>query len=290
MRLLRSVTAAVMFSLGATAWGQASAPQAAAPQASVPQPAVSAAMVLRVESIAPIKISSESGQSWLATYGSLIGSFLALAGVLWSLNVTTRNANSATRTTQQINQASIWQKANEAELKDIQTRLDGFYMPYVLLSRANKVLADDVKFRQPKPDDHRLLVQLFNKEWRDSLSAADRKIVEIVCKNADVLRTLIVDKSGLVSGIVLEYLSRASVHYHLLSLAFNNELGDDSSRFAKYVYPRQLNEVLELEIERLNDRAQQLRHDPSGRHDPAAPLVIPDRLKPESSDPWVAAT
>jgi len=243
-------------------------------------------MVVRVEALTPIKISSESGTPWYVTVGPMLGgifsSVLALAGVLWSLKIATDNAKKSTQAAQQTSDASIWQKANETELKDIQARLDGFYMPYSLLAKANKEFAKDVASRQPKPEEYRLLMQLFDKAWRDSLTDGDSKIIDIVCNNAEDLRKLISDKSGLANGALLEYLARASVHYRILNLAFKNELGTDAKRFEKYVYPRVLDDVLQLEMDRLDARAKQLRLKPSERPDLAPVLNIPTKfaLKP----------
>ncbi|WP_148661689.1 PT domain-containing protein [Roseateles chitosanitabidus] len=256
--------------------------------ASTPQPTTAPAsqptaipIAVHVDSIAPIKIEPSGTASWWATYGPFVGSLLssivALGGVYWSLKIARDNTATVTEGARQSSEAALWQKANEAELKDIQAKLDGFYMPFWLLSKANHLLAMDVKSRQP--NDFRLLIKLFDKSWKDSLSPGDRKLVELICNNAEELRALIASKSGLVGGDVLEYLSRASVHFRVLHQVYKNELGDDPSRFKKYVYPRQLDDVLSREINRLNARMQELREKPGVRPPAPPPLVIPDNLK-----------
>lgn len=256
----------------------APAPVVSTPPAAVsaPQPVASAALNVRVESIGPVKIASEGGTPW-ATIVPLVGSVLALFGVIWSLKIARDNTATLTQASRQTSEDSIWQKANEAELADIQAKLDGFYMPFWLLSKTNHLLALDVKSRQST--DYRLLVQLFDKKWRDALSEGDRKLVDIICNNAEELRTLIATKAGLVDGTVLEYLSRASVHFRILHSAYKDELGTDSSRFLKYVYPRQLDGVVQLEIDRLKARAQELRDKPGKRPSPPVALVIPKGLE-----------
>lgn len=272
MKVLRRGVGCVLFCVSTVVFAQASAPQASA--------LASAPIAVRVESISPIKIQSDGGAPWWVTLvpliGSIVSSIVALGGVIWSLKIARDNTAVVTQASQQTNEASIWQKANEAELKDIQSKLDGFYMPFWLLSKANELLALDVKSRQPP--DYRLLAKLFDQKWRESLSAGDRKLVEMICDNAEELRTLIATKSGLVDGAVLEYLSRASVHFRILHGAFKNELGEDPSRFMKYVYPRPLDKVLKREIDRLNARVAELRSKPGARPPPPPPLVIPPEL------------
>ncbi len=246
-----------------------------------PQSAASAVLAVRVESIGPVKIESAGGTPWWATFvpliGSIVSSVVALGGVIWSLKIARDNTETLTRASRQTSEQSIWQKANEAELADIQAKLDGFYMPFWLLSKANHLLALDVKSRQSS--DYRLLVQLFDKRWRDEvLSQGDRKLVEMICNNAEELRTLIATKAGLVDGTVLEYLGRASVHFRILHSAYKNELGTDSSMFSKYVYPRQLDGVIQLEIDRLKGRAQELRDNPAKCPPRPVALTIPKEL------------
>jgi signal transduction histidine kinase len=238
-------------------------------------------LAVRVESIGPVKIESAGGTPWWATFvpliGSIVSSVVALGGVIWSLKIARDNTETLTRASRQTSEQSIWQKANEAELADIQAKLDGFYMPFWLLSKANHLLALDVKSRQSS--DYRLLVQLFDKRWRDEvLSQGDRKLVEMICNNAEELRTLIATKAGLVDGTVLEYLGRASVHFRILHSAYKNELGTDSSMFSKYVYPRQLDGVIQLEIDRLKARAQELLDNPAKCPPRPVALTIPKEL------------
>jgi hypothetical protein len=276
MRRFRWLAACVLVCVSSVASAQAPAPPVA-----IAAQVASAPVTLRIESISPIKIQSEGGPPWWVTLLPLIGVVLsgafALGGVFWSMKIARDNTAAVTSVSRQTSEAAIWQKANEGELEDIQAKLDGFYMPFSLLAEANRLLAADVKSRQGT--GYRLLIQLFDKGWRETLSAGDRELVKLICDNAEELRALIVAKSGLVDGLVLEYLSRASVHFRILQRAFKNELGEDPKLFNKYVYPRQLDGVLQLEIDRLKARADELRSSPGVRLAPAAPLVIPPDLK-----------
>lgn len=248
----------------------------------------SSSLIVKVEPIAPLKLDAGDGAPWWTYFvpvvGPIVSGLLAFVGVWLGLKIATNNTAKTAEAAQKNNDAAIWQKANETELRDIQAKLDGFYMPFQLLSDANHMLAQDIRVRQPK--DYRMLVQLFDTEWRESLSPGDKKIVEIVCNNAEELRALIANKSGLVDDKILPYLSRASVHFRILNLAYKSELGADPVRFNEYVYPRQLDKVLALEIERLRRRVEQLREKPGGSPPSREGLVIPpDYVLPKWSDP-----
>lgn len=78
---------------------------------------------------------------------------------------------------------------------------------------------------------------------------------------------------------LIPYLSRADAHYRALQLAYENKLGDDPTPWTElYVYPRAVDAVLKLEIERLQRRASWLRSNPGKPAPPPEPLQIPDEL------------
>ena len=178
----------------------------------------SSPLIVKVEPIAPLKLDAGEAAPWWTYFvpvvGPIVSGLLAFVGVWLGLKIATNNTTKTAEVAQKNNDAAIWQKANETELRDIQAKLDGFYMPFQLLSDANHMLAQDIRVRQPQ--GYRMLVQLFDTQWRESLSAGDKKIVEVVCNNAEELRALIANKSGLVDDKILPYLSRASVHFRIL--------------------------------------------------------------------------
>ena len=92
---------------------------------------------------------------------------------------------------QRTNEASLWQKANETELKDIQAKLDGFYGPFMQMSEANRLLAQELRDRQPDRETYRLIAKVFDKEWLERLPPGDRTIVREVCQNAAGLEAFI---------------------------------------------------------------------------------------------------
>ncbi|HDR9355868.1 TPA: hypothetical protein QDB44_001718 [Burkholderia vietnamiensis] len=239
------------------------------------------ALAIRVESVSPMTLNNGTSVPrwtyWIPSIGPIISGVLAFLGVYLGLRIATKNASETLQSAQKNNEAVLWQKANEVELRDIQIKLDEFYIPFQLKSNANLQFAQDLKSRQGK--DYRLLLKLFDREWRDSLAAGDKKLIEIVSNNADELRRLIEDKSGLVDDALLPYLSRASAHFRILDLAYRCELGDDPGPFKSYVYPRELDGVLSLEIARLRMRIGRLRLNPSVCPPQQEALKIPSDLE-----------
>ncbi|MDR6496384.1 hypothetical protein J2797_006311 [Paraburkholderia terricola] len=237
-------------------------------------------LLIKIEPVGPLKLDSGAGAPWwtylIPAVGPILSGALAFMGVVLGLRIGAVNTLKTTESAQKNNEAAIWQKANETELRDIQAKLDGFYIPYRLKSKANQQFAQDIRSRQD--GNYRMLVKLFDRQWRDDLTAGDKKLVELVSNNAEDLRALIESKSGLVDDKVLPYLSRASAHYRILNLAFKFELGDDPEPFKPYVYPRELDGVLSLEIARLKSRIDQLRANPGSCPPQLDALDIPPDL------------
>jgi hypothetical protein len=196
-----------------------------------------------------------------------------------SIEAAQRNTETSITAAQRNNEAGLWQKANETELKDIQSKLDSFYGPFLQLSGMNSLLALEFRDRQPNKDTFRLLKSVFDKEWLASLSDGDKTIVREICNNASLLETFLKDKAAMVDAKVLPYIFRASAHFRILHLAYKGELGTDPSSFLRYVYPQQLDKVLELEVERLQRRSALLRANPAASPGPLEQLNIPTELE-----------
>lgn len=159
-----------------------------------------------------------------------------------------------------------WLKINEAEANYLQNKLDKFYGPFTVASEANYLLAQDLRSRQPIPDGYRLLDKLFDAKWREDLPAGDRELVREICETGERLSTLIKENIGLVDPKIIPYIARSLAHFRILKLAYDQKLGDNSSPFLRYVYPHQLDSVLNLELERLQRRVMLLRKEPTKSH------------------------
>lgn len=193
----------------------------------------------------------------------LISPLISLIGVGLIVYFTRRNSIS-----------EQWLKINQAEAEYLQNKLDKFYGPFILESEANYLMAQDLRSRQPDPEEYRLLDKLFDKKWRDSLSPGDKALVEEICSTGGRLASVIKDNAGLVDSRILPYISRAISHFRVLSLANDNKLGDDSAPFLSYVYPKSLDPVLRMELDRLQKRMTLLRQNPTKPHGDLTPLDL----------------
>lgn len=173
--------------------------------------------------------------------------------------------------------AAINQKANELEIKEIQSRMNEFYGRFQQVAEENHLIAREFKSHQGEPS-MRTLLKLLDPEWRASLSPSDKEIVKSLVENGNMLRSLIREKSGLVDPAILPYLSRAALHFAMLDLAHAEKLENEPDRFEKFVYPRVLDEVLVLETGRLNGRIRKLVQESSKSHAPMEALHIPPEL------------
>ncbi|WP_146193070.1 hypothetical protein [Maritimibacter sp. 55A14] len=167
-----------------------------------------------------------------------------------------------------------WLKINEAEANYLQNKLDKFYGPFIVESDANHLLAQDLRSRQSAPEEYRLLDKLFDSEWTKALSAGDKELVREICQTGERLSSMIKENIGLVDPDILPYISRAIAHFRVLRLAYEGKLGDDSAPFLRYVYPKQLDPVLQMELERLQRRVKKLRQEPTTPHGEIAPLDL----------------
>lgn len=205
---------------------------------------------------------------------AVLSAVIAIVALVVSYLVNKRTLETARANTE----ATAWQKANETEAAIVQARLDGFFGPFRQMSSVNRLLSRDLRARQN--DERFLLIEkLFDRAWRSSLPDGERALVAEIAANAKTLREFIAARAGMVDAAVLPYLSRASAHYRMLELAFEEKLGENPGPFVdRYVFPAQIDEVLRLEVERLERRLATLRAAPFSPPPRAEPLVLPTEL------------
>ncbi|WP_035674345.1 hypothetical protein, partial [Bradyrhizobium liaoningense] len=177
-------------------------------------------------------------------------------------------------------EASIWQKANEAELSAIQEQLETFFGPFMRMSEVNRLLSRDLRARQPNAQSFLLLESLFDREWLKNLPQGEQTLVAEIASNAKSLREFIADNAKMVNARIQPYLSRVAAHYRILELAYEGKLGSEAKPFVDlYVFPIQVDEVLSLEVKRLERRKETLRSNPGKSISPIEELAIPEQLK-----------
>jgi hypothetical protein len=275
MRLSREhisfVLGLLLFALALTCAKAQPAPAASGSVRTSALPASAAApspLLVRVEQAGPIKLEQGSPKAWWESLlAPVISALTALAGAFIGGSIAQRSSA-----------ATINQKANEAEVKDIRTKLDTFYGPFVQRLEEGRLLANELRDRQPDKGKFRTLIKLLDPDWLKHTSPADRTIVTEIVQNGQSLIGLIRDKAGAVDPALSSYLARAATHFTVLKLAKDGALENDPARFERYVFPKQLDDVLELEVKRLTKRANELQSKPTKAHGPMASLVIPKSL------------
>jgi hypothetical protein len=283
-----SIAVSVLLLVSTQASGQEAKPSAvASPPAPIAGPIAGTAgpLTVRIEPVGPFKIDNGKAPApwtfWVPVVGPIISGLLAALGVLLSLRFAERSSKRTIEAARQTNEASIWQKANETELKELISKLDSFYGPFMQMSQANYLMIEEFRSRQPV--GFRTLPKVFDPAWLATLSTGDRKIVAEVCQKAADLETFIAEKAGHVDGQLLPYLARASAHFRILYLAHQGLLGEDPNNFLRYVYPKQLDAVLRLEVDRLRRRCDALRANPGSPSGVMEPLRISVDL---ALEPW----
>jgi len=211
---------------------------------------------------APAPASSTS-PAWLPLISAISGLIGAFIGGYFA----TRNAK-----------AAIVQKTNELEIASIDERLGNFVAPFEQLSAENLKLSRELK-RRHGGEAFRTLPALLDPEWKQTLSSGDRALVDALVENGTTLRRMILDHGGAVSPAIRDHMAAASMHFRMLSLAYQGSLDPDPAWYAAYVYPRQLDGVLSLERDRLEARRELLRIKPDVPHSAIGDLTIPDGLK-----------
>lgn len=226
----------------------------------------------------PIRIIQPSSGPDLSALAPIIlsglSAMVAIAAVLASMANTSRTLKSSEREAQAERQRVV----NEKELERLETTIATFHTPFLVRSQANKNMAQDLRERFDDPD-YRMLVSLLDPKWYDHLSSTDKAIVDEICDTGEKLQTFIETKAGSLDAALAEHLARAVAHFRMLALAHSGKLGHDADVARQYVYPKELDNALNADRERLEARIEKLRADPHGHHGVLEPLELPDDAK-----------
>ncbi|MCK1593340.1 hypothetical protein [Bradyrhizobium sp. 164] len=225
--------------------------------------------------------TASAADVWTAKdYATVISPLGSAAVGIVALIVSAVMTTKTLRVSQLNNEATIWQKANELEVKEIQDKLDRFYGPYSQMSGTNALLSRDLRSRQQDSSTFLLIEKLFDKSWLESLPTDQKALVGELVTNAGNMRKFILDNAKMADAKIQPYLSRVCAHYRILELAHAGQLGTDPKPYvSKYVFPIQIEKVLALEVARLESRKQHLRSQPSKQPPMIGELLIPEDLK-----------
>lgn len=226
-------------------------------------------------------VASGGGFAWkdvTVAVTSLASAFVAGAALLVSM----WNTDRTLVTTDLAGRAQRQRETNRAELARLEALIAEFHVPYLVLSRANNNMAQDLRDRLRDPT-YRMLISLFEPGWLASLSKGDQTLVREICGMGLRLRTFIEERAGGVDPALADHLARASTHFRILWLAYRGRLGDDAEPFRRYVYPHQLDVAIRADLERIEKRIDSLRAEPERSHEAMPKLVIPSAAV---LDPW----
>jgi hypothetical protein len=204
---------------------------------------------------------------WIALVTAGLSGLAALGGALVGYKSNQASAR-----------AAIVQKTNELEIDALDRRLSEFVGPFMQLSEENRLLAEELKSRHGGAG-LRTLTALLTPGWKAGLTVGEARLLEVVVANGVELRRLLMERgAAMVSPALLPFFSRASTHFRLLDLAYKGGLDADPARYSAYVYPRELDGIMEAERGRLEARRELLRREPHHSHDRMADLVVPAAL------------
>lgn len=154
-----------------------------------------------------------------------------------------------------VNWRLLKSKSKEEERNEINKKLNEFYGPFIQLRKKSTMLYR--VFTQGKEEHYKTLTAILN---GDKFSDNDISLLNQIISINKQLEDLIVSKSGYVEDIELRnLLGEAATHFNIMFLAHERLIKGEMEKFEKYLFPRVLDEKIELEIEKLNKRLKELK-------------------------------
>lgn len=152
------------------------------------------------------------------------------------------------------NQRASKQKQYEDEKKEIYKKLNSFYGPFQQLRGISSEFYD--RLRSSHDNNFRTLTMLLDGY---KFEGNDKIILEQILAISKKIDDLILDNSGLVDNTDLRRtLSKVGAHIRILQLAYEGNLTGKEERFKDSVFPREIDNMIEGEIERLKQRLKKL--------------------------------
>lgn len=153
------------------------------------------------------------------------------------------------------NYSLLQEKKQEDERKEIYKKLNEFYGPYQQLLETSRLLYDDI-FKKGKSENWKTLTEFLK---GTKLKGNDRQVYEQILEITIKLEELRTTNSGLVDDPKLRILlARAGTHFRIIRLAYEGKLSGEEERFENYIYPRELNEMINNKIIDLQTRLDDL--------------------------------
>lgn len=146
-------------------------------------------------------------------------------------------------------------KTKEEERAEINKKLSEFYGPFTQLSHKNLMLYR--LFTSDKKPHYQTLSELLN---GTKFNGNDKVLLEQIMLINKQLEDLIINKSGYVENPNLrKLLAKAATHFNVMKLAFDGAINGEKDRFIEYLYPRELSDKINEDIDKLNQRLKELK-------------------------------
>lgn len=201
---------------------------------------------------------------------SIIGSSVVLIGIVWNGCLSRQKSNELLINSARQNQYNI---LNESLIR-LQTKLNEFYYPIKIYLEKSKNIYD--VFKVDKPDNFRTLTYLLDKEQLYEgipyqLNINDRAFLKQIFEIGVEIERIMAEKGTLIDDPALiepyspseefigddvgfpypetkSLLSIAQLHLRFIRLAFDGEIVGNSDNLSPYVFPRELNNIIENKI------------------------------------------
>lgn len=169
----------------------------------------------------------------------LIGVILGFVGVIFTFSTSRR---------------ALKLRTLEEERKSIYEKISTFYGPFQQLRGINYELYK--VFRARRGEDFRTLTALLTGE---KFEGNDKILLDNIINNSERLEKLIIEKSGLIDSEELrQLLWTAATHFRLIQLASQGILIGEIERFKPYLFPRTLDDIVNMEIKKLRRRLEEI--------------------------------
>lgn len=138
----------------------------------------------------------------------------------------------------------------EDERQEINRKLHDLYGP--LQQRLHRTKTLSQIFRTGRSSDFRTLTALLQGE---KFIGNDQTLVEEIIAIGQEIEELLVTQGGLIADPDLrDLLVKAGTHFRILRMAYEGKLIGDVDRFKDYVFPRELDQAVEDQIQKLQAR------------------------------------
>ncbi|MCB0197557.1 MAG: hypothetical protein KDJ65_36765 [Anaerolineae bacterium] len=142
----------------------------------------------------------------------------------------------------------------EDERREIERKLRTFYGP--LQQRLNRTKTLAVIFRANRPLEFRTLTALLQGE---KFTGNDAELVNEIIQLGQEVEELLINEGGTVDDPYLrDLLIKAGTHFRILRMAYDGKLKGEVDRFKEFVFPRELDQAVEDQRQRLKTRLNEL--------------------------------